>query len=140
MLTQLLQSLGDYQEWSLLLLRLVVALIFLAHGYPKIKNLRQNGENFGMMGFRPGMFWGTLVAVLEFFGGVALLLGFAVQVVGAFFAIQMLVATCWKMRRGQGLVSGYELDLLLVAACLVLATFGAGAVSLDAYLAGFAGY
>ncbi|MDO8585139.1 MAG: DoxX family protein [bacterium] len=136
----LIDYLMVYQEWGYFLLRAVIAVIFLAHGYPKIKNLRQTGENFSMMGFYPGMLWGTLAALLEFFGGIALLLGLYVPVLGALFAVEMLVAACWKMRRGQGLVNGYELDLLLTVGSFVLATSGAGALSLDMYVVGLAGY
>lgn len=138
MLAALLESLGSYQEWSLSLLRLVVAAVLLVHGLPKIKNLRQTAENFTAMGFLPGAFWGTIVAFVEGLGGIAILIGFLAQPFAALFAIQMLVATLWKMKRGQGFVGGYEFDLVLMAASLVLATFGSGAFSADMYF--FLGY
>ncbi len=134
MFAELLYNFGGYQEWSLLLLRFIVATVLLVHGIPKVKNLRQTAESFGAMGFRPGVFWGTLVAVVEAVGGIAIFIGFFAQPFAALFAGQMLVATVWKIKRGQGFVGGYELDLVLMGASLALATYGSGALSVDGYL------
>lgn len=126
-----------YSDWALIVLRLVVAAVLLMHGVPKIKNLRQTAANFSAMGFRPGIFWGTIAAFVEFFGGLGILVGFLVPVFAALFAIQMSVAMIWKIRRGQGFVGGYEFDAVLLSAALVLVTFGGGNASLDAYTATF---
>lgn len=130
----MLDFLAQYNEWSLLLLRVVVGLIFFVHGWPKIKNLAETAVNFEAMGFRPGKSWGTIVALNEFFGSLAFITGFLVPLFGLTLAGQMVVATLWKMRRGQGLANGYELDLLLVVSVLVLATYGSGMFSLDELL------
>jgi putative oxidoreductase len=119
-----------FGDWALLVLRLMVAGVFLAHGWPKLRDLKTNAENFGMMGFRPGWFWGTIVALVENLGGALLMLGIGTQAVGVLMAGQILVAAIWKKRQGMGLVNGYELDLLLAAAALVLATNGGGALAL----------
>lgn len=123
-----------FSDWTLLFLRLVIAAIFLAHGLPKIKNLKQNAQNFAGMGFKPGVFWGTIVAFVEVFGGLAVLLGVYVQFAGILLAINMLVATLWKKKQGMKLVNGYELDLMLLTASLVLATIGPGVYGFQNYL------
>ena len=128
------QTLLVFNDFGLLLLRIVLGLIFLVHGWPKIKNLKETHANFEMMGFKPGAFWGTIVAMVEFFGGLLLIAGLFTQLAAILIAIQMLVATAWKMKRKQKLAGGYEFDLLLVASALVLATSGSGLVSLDTYL------
>ena len=115
-----------FSDWSLLLLRLVVGIIFLVHGWPKLKKLTETWGNFSMMGFKPGWFWGTIVAVLEVVGGTLLVLGIWVQVPALLLAVQMVVATLWKIKKGEKFSGGYELDLLLVAGALVLATIGGG--------------
>jgi len=115
-----------FNDWALLFLRLVVGLIFLAHGWPKLKDLKTTQQNFGMMGFKPGWLWGTVVAVLEGAGSILLIVGLSTQAVSLFFAVEMMVAAIWKKKRGMGLVDGYELDLLLAAAGLILATLGGG--------------
>lgn len=122
-----------FSDWTLLLLRLVIAAIFLAHGLPKIKNLKQNAINFTGMGFKPGAFWGTIVAFVEVFGGLAILFGVGVQIAGILLAVNMSVATLWKRKQGMKLVNGYELDLLLLTANLLLATAGPGIYSIQSY-------
>ncbi|MEK7191901.1 MAG: DoxX family protein [Patescibacteria group bacterium] len=122
-----------FSDWALLAARLVLAAIFLAHGLPKLKSLKTTAQNFEMMGFKPGIFWGTIVAVVEFVGGLAVLVGLYTQLAAPFLAIDMLVAVIWKMKRGQKLVGGYELDLSIMSIALLLSTLGAGAYSLDNY-------
>ncbi len=131
----MIPSLASLANWALLILRVVYGIIFVAHGWPKFKDLKQNAQNFEMMGFRPGAFWGTIVASVEFFGGLCLIFGFLTQLAAILLAVNMLVATCWKIRNKQQLVGGYELDLMLLSAGLLLATLGGGVYSLDNYWA-----
>ena len=49
-------------------------------------------------------------------------------------AVQMFVGTIWKLKRGQKLAGGYELDLLLLVSLLALMTLGGGLYSLDSYM------
>lgn len=116
---------------SLLLLRLALGLIFIVHGWPKIKNVRMTAHHFESMGFRPGNLWGTIVAFVEFFGGIAVFFGFLTGVAALGLAIIMLVALFWKMGKGQGLVGGFEFDLILLVVALVIVMLGGGAYSLE---------
>lgn len=131
-----------WSDWSFLALRLAVGAIFVAHGWPKLKNIKATAQNFSAMGFHPGSFWGPLVAVVEFFGGLALLLGFWTQAAVAIFVLEFVVINIWKIakrqpfvsRAAEGYVAGFEFDLLLLAAALALFTIGGGNFSLDHYL------
>ena len=114
-----------------LVLRLTVAAIFLAHGLPKLKDINTTASNFSAMGFRPGRLWGTYIAILEVFGGALMVFGAGVQILGLLFAGEMLAAAIWKIKNGQKLINGYELDILLFAACLALATWGGGLLAFD---------
>ncbi len=122
-----------FNQWMNFALRVAVAAIFLAHGWPKLKNLKATADGFAAMGFRPGRFWGTLAALLETAGAGLLLFGAGTQILSILFALEMIVTTAWKIRRGQKFVGGYELDLLLLAASLLLATSGGGVLGLDNY-------
>lgn len=122
-----------FQGFALLALRIGVGLIFLAHGWPKIKNLKQNAVNFSMMGFKPAYFWGTIIALLEVFGAAGLIAGLFTQPFALLLGVEMIVAMLWKIRKGQKLVGGYELDMLMVLASFALATSGAGFYSLENY-------
>lgn len=120
-----------YGALGVLALRLTLGAIFLVHGWPKLKNLKQTAAGFDGMGFKPGKFWGTLVALLEFFGGAALVLGFFTPTFAALFALQFVTIVMWKLIRRERFVGGWELDLLILAGLFVLALNGGGAYSLD---------
>jgi len=112
-------------------LRIALGAIFLAHGWPKIKDLRTTAANFNGMGFRPGALWGTVIALLEFFGGIALVLGAFTQIVTVFFIVEFATILIWKISKRNPFVGGWEFDLLILAAILVLLLNGGGSYSLD---------
>ncbi|MAZ40743.1 hypothetical protein CL654_01325 [bacterium] len=121
-------SLGEYQQVVLALSRLTVGLVMVYFGWPKIKDLRANANDFTGMGFKPGWFWGTPIAFLEFFGGILMIVGVYAEIFAILFAAQMLVGTIWKVKVQKGFPH-YSYDLILFALCLVLIVFGAGSYS-----------
>src|SRR3989344_2957465 len=129
----MIQPLFIFSDWSILILRIILGLVLLAHGWPKIKNLSSTAQNFAGMGFKPARFWGTIAAVVEFFGGLFLIFGFLTQSVALLVAIQFIVAIL-KVKGKQGFVNGYELDLLILGAALLLVTVGGGFYGLDVFL------
>jgi putative oxidoreductase len=116
---------------SMLLLRLALGVIFVAHGWPKVKNMKMTAQHFESMGFKPGNLWGTLVGLVEFVGGLAVIFGVGMQVASLGIAIVMLIALFWKIGKGQGLVGGYELDLMLLATALALTLLAPGVYALQ---------
>jgi len=123
-----------YASWALLILRIALGMIFIAHGWPKIKNLQQTATNFHGMGFRPGKFWGTIAAVLEFFGGIALIVGLFTMLLGGLFVVEFAIILGWKLRKNIPLVNGWELDLIIFAGATIILALGAGAYSFDRLL------
>lgn len=119
-----------YSDWGLLALRVVLGVILIAHGFPKIKNIRGTASWMGPLGFKPAIFWAAVVSSLEFFGGILLLLGFLTQIVSALVAIQFIVVIL-KVNSKKGLVGGFELDLMILSASIALLTLGSGEISLD---------
>ena len=126
--------LGIFDDWALLILRLAVGIIFLAHGLSKVKNLSGTGKWFESIGFNPGLFWGPLVAYVETIGGLAVLIGFFTQLAAPLLAGVMIVAGGWKIKSKQKLVGGFELDFILLAAVLLLTVLGGGNFGVDPYL------
>ncbi|MGC9968682.1 MAG: DoxX family protein [Minisyncoccia bacterium] len=120
-----------YGGLGVLALRLALGVIFLAHGWPKLRHLQQTAVEFDGLGFKPGRFWGTLVALLESFGGIALILGFYTQTFAVLFALEFIAIVVRKLIKKQPFVGGWELDLLVLTAFLVLALNGGGAYSFD---------
>jgi len=86
----MIQPLFIFSDWGILILRLVLALILIAHGLPKIKNLKTTAQGFKEIGFKPAKFWAFIAAVAEFFGGLMLLVGFLTQLVALIIAIGFL--------------------------------------------------
>lgn len=116
---------------ALLALRLVLALIFLYHGYPKLAHPNPAMHDFFISHGLPGYFL-TVAGVLECFGALLLFAGLFTRPVALLLVIEMNVAI-WKVHSVHGIMSvkDYEFPLALAAACFALATIGAGPFSLD---------
>ena len=115
----------------LLLIRVVMGVIFLYFGWPKLKDLKSNATDFENMGFRSGWLFGTLVALLEVVGGVGLILGVLTWLWAAGFAIHMGMGTIWKISKKDKPFTDWSYDVLLLVLALTLLTFGAGKFAID---------
>jgi len=69
------------------------------YGRPRVKDPRNNAEDFGKGGFTPGWFWGTIVLLVEFVGGISVVVGFYTWVAAALIGIEMLTGTVWKIAK-----------------------------------------
>ncbi|MEK7607978.1 MAG: DoxX family protein [Patescibacteria group bacterium] len=123
-----------WDDWGLLALRIALGLVLAIHGIPKLKNIRGTGAWFASEGFKPGMFWAVVVTLLEFFGGIALILGFLSQALAALLVVQFLVILIWKIKKGDSFVGGYELDIFIFATALAILSLGGGSYAVDAFL------
>lgn len=112
-------------DWILLFIRVVTGVVLVYYGWPKCKGLRSCARDFEEMGFRPGLLWGPLIAVVEFFGGLAMLAGLYAELAASLFGFQMIVGTFWKLKIGKDFID-YSYDLQLLALCVVMMAFGAG--------------
>jgi len=121
---------------ALLLARILLAVVFLYFGRTKIADLDANAQEFEKMGFKPGMFWGTLIALLETVGSALLILGFLTGIIAALFVIQMIAGTIWKIVSQQMAFTNWSYDLLLLALALLLMSFGPGVLAIDNLFAG----
>lgn len=116
---------------ALLVLRIAFGVVFVYHGYPKLFSRTEFFQQaFAGLGLPP---WLSYVAgVIEFFGGILLVVGLFTRVAALLLAIEFVFAI-WKVHLAEGIlaVTEYEFALLVVGAALVLASSGAGAASLD---------
>lgn len=116
---------------ALLLLRCGLALVFIYHGYPKLFG---NTATFvtAFAGIGIPWYFVYLVGAVETFGGFMLALGLGTRVAAPLLLIDMCAAL-WKYNFNEGIyaVREYELPLTLGLTVLLLATEGAGPLSLD---------
>lgn len=121
---------------GLLLLRLVLAAVFVAHGVQKlwINGIPATQEGFAGMGVPAPEVMAIVVAVLEVAGGLLLALGLGTRIVAALLAIDMVVALV-LVHLAAGFFAadgGYEFVLTLGVASLALVFTGPGRFATDA--------
>ena len=120
---------------GLAVLRVAVATIFIRHGAQKLFVFGFAGVTgaFTHMGVPfPGLM-GPLIGLLEFFGGIALVIGLLTRLVALGFVCDMLGAILLVLlKKG---FSGFELEFLLLGSSLALILTGAGTYSVDSLLA-----
>ena len=115
----------------LLVARLVTAAVMVYYGWPKVRDPAAHVRDFAATGFKPVAFWASLILVVEFFGGLAMLLGLYTWAAAALFGCEMLTGTVWKIVKARKPFSDFSYDLQLLALCLVLLAFGPGRYALD---------
>lgn len=130
---------------ALLLLRVMLAVIFVSHGAQKLlpgiggSSPEYEASRFESAGLRPArelaLFTGVLQLGAGIFVGAGLLTPLAALALAAMMAIAAL-----KAHDGRGFFiqnGGYEYNLALVVVSLALVLAGAGAYSLDGALGWF---
>src|SRR5512141_3212959 len=122
------------RSYGLLVLRVVVGFIFIAHGYLKGFKMGMGGTIgfFTNLGIPIPNVAAWLVVSAEIVGGAALILGIFTLPFALFLVVDMTGAIYFA-KRGGGLFApkGFELELTLLSAALALALTGPGSISLE---------
>ncbi|MEK7579815.1 MAG: DoxX family protein [Patescibacteria group bacterium] len=117
-------------DLGLFILRLVVAVVFLYHGLPKLMKAKMMGQMMGMPG---GAIF--VLGIVETLSSLALILGFNMQSASILLGIVMLGAIYFKTAKWQTGFSatdktGWEFDLILLAANAAIFFTGGGSYQL----------
>jgi len=135
-------------------LRIILGMGMMFHGYSKLFSAEGHQGFVGMLtqiGIPASGIMSWLVGILEFFGGLALVLGAFVSIVSVLLIIDMLVAAFmihlpsgFNFMNITGMTAdgptfgmpGYEVSFVYIAGFLALMLGGAGAYSVDDARAG----
>jgi len=124
-------------DTALAILRVVLGVTFILHGGQKLFVFGFAGVSgaFAQMGIpAPGLL-GPFVAFVEFFGGIAILLGLLTRLAALGIGATMVVAILTvHLQNGFFAPTGFEFPLSLLASAITLVITGAGDFSLDALI------
>lgn len=115
-------------EFAPLPLRVIAGVGFMIHGLPKILDIGKTQGSFMNMGLPHDL--AILIGLLEFIGGLAILLGVFTRIAAGLLAIQMIGAIL-LVKLSKGFIDGYELDLLYLAIMISLILTGPGNLSIE---------
>ncbi|WNW10734.1 DoxX family protein [Pseudomonas sp. DTU_2021_1001937_2_SI_NGA_ILE_001] len=124
-------------------IRLVVGIIFIAHGSQKLfgafggYGLEGTAQWMASIGLTPGYLMALLSGSAEFFGGLAVLIGLLARPAAAVLIFLLLVAIV-SVHLANGLFmanNGYEFALALLGGAVAILFEGAGKLSVDRAIA-----
>ncbi|MBI1847149.1 MAG: DoxX family protein [Candidatus Rokubacteria bacterium] len=136
---------GTYPSWSHLVVRVVLGIIFFAHGAQKVFGWFGGPGLKGVIGYFKQALGvpaplAALAAFTECFGGLAMIVGFLVRPAALGLIAVMLVAVAkvharnglfLNMQNTPGKGHGYEFNLALAAMAASILIGGAGIFSID---------
>jgi putative oxidoreductase len=113
-------------RWGLVALRVIVGALFIVHGWQKVI-AGGGGLSFAgslaHMGFTPGTVWAWIVTIVEFGGGLCLVLGVLVRIAASLIFAEMIVAIV-KVNSHRGFYwtgGGWEMPALMALLAAILA-------------------
>lgn len=125
-------------DTALLILRVVLGIVFLAHGYQKLFTYGFAGVTgaFTQMRIPVPSITGPFIALLEFCGGMALIVGFLTRMAALGIALDMLGALAVvHIKNGFFLPTGFEYAMSLLGVSMAVTLAGAGDLSIDSLIA-----
>lgn len=131
-------------DFAVTILRLLLGVVFFAHGAQKVLGWFGGYGFSGTMGFFTHQMGipaplAALAIAAEFLGGIGLLIGFLGRIAAFGLAFEMLVAVAMVHQHfgffanwtGQQKGEGFEYHILAVAIALAIMIKGSGALSVD---------
>ncbi|MCT8991580.1 DoxX family protein [Chelativorans sp. SCAU2101] len=120
-------QINEYRPQALAVLRIVSALLFLEHGTQKLFGFPGTGQTVDYVSLM------GLAGVLEFVGGIMLIVGFKTRIV-AFILSGMMAVAYWMVHAPQSfypVLNGGDAAILFCFVFLYLVFAGPGSWSVD---------
>jgi len=124
----LIQQTKTVYNFAPLPLRIISGIGFMIHGIPKLLDIPGTQNSFANMGLPPEL--AIIIGLLEFIGGLAILLGILTRIAAGLLAINMIGAIL-QVKLSKGFIGGFELDLLYFAIMISLILMGPGNISIE---------
>jgi putative oxidoreductase len=118
-------------DLALLLVRVGLALVFIAHGWEKISTMDDVVVYFTTK-LEISAFWAYLVAYVELIGGISMLIGVFTGWSGVLLAATMVGAIA-MVKLTKGFIGGYEFDLMLFLSAIAISLAGPGHYTIMRY-------
>jgi putative oxidoreductase len=125
-------------DWAILVLRIVLGVMFAAHGFQKVFGLfggpgiSNFSEVLSGLGFRPAILWAYLAAYTELVGGCLVTLGLFTRGAATLLLILIVVAAV-KVHLSNGFFlskGGSEYAFVIAGICIALIIIGGGKFSI----------
>ena len=124
---------------AILLVRVTLAAVLIVAGYPKlfVAGIPAVIDGFSNMGLFAAPILGPVVTLLEFFGGIAILLGVGSRLLSIWVIVQFTIITIYvkPVLQGQDW-SSMRLTLMVAVLGFIIATYGPGPMALGKRLTG----
>lgn len=119
-------ELGQFNDFSLLLLRVLTAIVFLSSGWSHFKKPEERSESIGM-----SKEFTFILGLGELAGAIGVILGVFIQVAALILVLVMIGAITkkifvWKIGFYAEKGFGWHYDAILLSANLVFITTGGG--------------
>jgi putative oxidoreductase len=122
---------SKFKDYAPLLLRIGVGLIFIVAGWGKLNGIEGTAAFFGSLGIPMAGIMAWVVGIVEFVGGIMVLVGFRVQLPALLLATVMLVAILTSKLGADNVFQAMRLDLMLLLSSLTIFILGSGKYSVD---------
>lgn len=114
--------------------RILLSIIFILAGFGKLTDISGTAAYFAMYGLPGGSATAVVVGLIELLGGLAILVGFQTRIAAwvlAIFSIATALVAHTNFADMMQLIN-FQKNLAMAGGFLVLATYGPGALSVDA--------
>jgi putative oxidoreductase len=133
-LAGLYESVAPY---SYSIIRFIAGAILVYHGYGKLfGGIIQGVADHVVtpMGLPMPLAWAYFLGLLEFFGGIALAIGFLTRPIALMLTVEFIIITFWHSANGYSFSSpkgGFEYPLVLLVLYAAIFFRGGGRLSVD---------